>query len=247
LLKWTAAVVVVCLLAGGGYLYFRASRVPEAYRYRPLSRAERKQSATDFYNQLARFNRHAQDTQPFRFSISEDRINRYLASMEEIAAIRPGHRSGSVVEALHEAGVADPAVALEDGRLRLMLRLREYHKIISLTLGIEFTADRKLRVKLIETAVGTLAVPDDLVRQRLTALRESLAKRATDEPTDEPSDPTGQVVDVLRAVLQAIDREPITPVGTWDQRRIRVHNVTIAPGKLTLHVHRAPKSPDDGR
>ncbi len=236
-MKWVSALIALTLLVGGAYLYLRASRVPDEYAYQPLSRDQRKQAADDFYNHLARFNNHAQDTQPFRWSLSEDRINRYLASMEEIAAIRPGHQAGSVLDALHEAGVADPAVALEDGRLRLMLRLTEYDKIVSLTLAMEFTSDRRLRVKLIETAIGTLAVPETLVRDRLTALRASLARGAGDGDAPD-DDPTAQAVSVLATILQAIDQEPITPVGTWDQRRIRVHNITITPEKITLHVHR---------
>ena len=237
-LKWASALIALALLAGGGYLYLCASGVPREYAYQPLSRPQRRQAATDFYNRLAEFNRHAQDTQPFRWSLSGERINRYLASMEEIAAIRPGHRAGSVLYALHEAGVADPAVALDNGRLRLMLRLTEHHKILSLTLGVEFTSDRRLRVKLIEAAIGTLTVPETLVRDRLTALRTSLARRTDDDGAPSADDPTGRVVSVLATILQAIDQEPITPVGTWDQRRIRVHNITITPGDITLHVHR---------
>lgn len=238
LLKWTAVLLVLALLAGGGYLYLLAARVPDAYNYQPLSRPQRKQAATDFYNRLADFNRYAQNTQPFRWSLSEDRINRYLASMEEIAAIRPGHRAGSVVDALHRAGVADPAVDLRDGQLRLMLRLSEHRKILSLILGVTFTPDRKMKISLVGAAIGELSVPDELIRERLAALRDSLAKRPGKGADDETSDPTGRVVDVLATVLQAIDREPITPVGTWDQRRIRVHNLTISPDRLTLHVHR---------
>ena len=240
--KWSVVVLLVALLVGGGWVYYQASRVPADYAFTPLTPTERQQAAKDFVSRLADFNRYAQNNEPFSWSIDEVRINRYLASLEEIAAVRPGHKAGAVTDALQRAGLADPAVALKDGQMLLMVRSTEYDKVVTIGIEMEFTGDRRLRVRLQKAAVGELELPESWVQDRLATLKNALSEKLKAAPDkDSSTNPTGKVAEVLAAVLKSINEEPFDPVGTWDRRRIRVHDITVTPGRLTLQVRRVPQ------
>ncbi len=235
--KWSVLAVLLAVLAGAAWLYWQASRVPQQYDYQPLTPVQREKAAKDFVNRVADFNRYAQNNQPFSWSIDEERINRYLASLEEIAAVRPGHKAGTVTDALRKAGLADPAMSLEDGKALLMIRSIEHDKIISVTLNVEFTSDRRLRVEVQKAAVGELTLPRGWVTDRLNTVQKALAGKKTNADKDS-TNPTAKVAEALTKLLSAINAEPIEPVGTWDRRKIRIQDITIADGRLTLEVKR---------
>ncbi|MFP4053088.1 MAG: hypothetical protein ACLFV7_04405 [Phycisphaerae bacterium] len=239
--KWSVLAVVLALLAGAAWLYWQASRVPGEYRYQSLTPTQRRQAAKDFVSRLADFNRYAQNNEPFSWSIDQDRINRYMASLEEIAAVRPGHKAGTVTEALREAGLADPAVSLEEGKVLLMVRSIEHDKIVSVSLDLEFTSDRRLRVKLEKASVGELTLPRDWVTDRLNTVQKSLGTGDGPKDPNQPTNPTAKVAYALTKLLSGINAEPIEPVGTWDGRKIRIQDITIADGRLTLQVKRVQR------
>jgi len=121
-------VVVGVLLAIAAVLYWQASRIPDAYHPAELTREQRVQVAKNFSQHvLLDFSNIAQNTVPGEWQITQKQLNQYLASMDEIAASRPGARAGTVHKQMDEAGISAPAAALGDGVLTLMLRVRAYN------------------------------------------------------------------------------------------------------------------------
>jgi hypothetical protein len=215
--RWLRRIVLLLLLAavaGAAALYLLASRVPRQYRPADLSRQERDAAGHEFVESGAKgFYNKVPVREPFAFSLSEDRLNAYLASMDEISGLVPGGRPGEVRERLRRAGLADPAVAIGDGVLTLMVRLAQYGKVLSADLSFDFLPDGRLRVRLREVRVGSLAVPDWLVRGRLHQLRRAIAPamRRALAGNDVRGLSVEDVSAVLTAVLAAIDEEPISP------------------------------------
>ena len=78
-----------------------------------------------------------------------------FAIADEIAASRPSGKAGEVYRAMEKAGFIDPAVSLGDGILTVMVRSKEYDKVLSADVSFSFTADRKLRVRLEESGLPT--------------------------------------------------------------------------------------------
>jgi hypothetical protein len=232
------------LLAGvataGAVLYYRASRVPANYAPAVLSEAQREQAAQDFYNRIVDFGNAAQYERPFTWSLDEQRVNWYLASMDEIAAQTPNGQPGRVNKAIAQAGFDRPAVRMADGVLTLMVRSSEYDKVLSVDLSPASQADGKLAVKLLAVRVGELTVPDSLVRGQLDQLRKLLDQPADRGGKGGSSDGVGSddLGRLLAAILGTIDSEPIEPEITWpvNHKRVRIGQVDIRQGKLTLHV-----------
>ena len=144
--------------------------------------------------------------------------------------------------AMAEAGVAGPAVALRDGLLTVMVRSAEHEKVISADIAFSFTEDRQLRVKLLGMQAGRLALPDWWVHDRLDALRGSLRsdRGQTDPETNGESQGriSRDVGALLRRLLAAIDREPISAELTWriSTRHLRIDEIEIADGRLRVRV-----------
>ena len=240
-------VLVLVLLAVAGVLYWQASRVPDAYQPAELTQAERTQAAKNFWQHVADFNSGAQNTVPGEWQITQTQLNQYLASMDEISAYRPGARAGTVHKQMDEAGISAPAAALGDGVLTLMLRARDFNKIISADIAFSYTDDRRLKVRLAQARVGKLAIPARLVRDRLEALKKALSRQAAkDRKPGAPAGadgPKGEVVvedigRLLGGLLGAIDEDPIKPefVMRLKRKRVRIDAIRIEPGLATLEI-----------
>lgn len=236
--------LILVLLAGAAAaltVYLLAGAVPESYQPSDLTPAQREQAVTELANEYSRFNEQAVAGDTYTWTLTQDQVNRYLASMDEANAMRVGHEAGEVKRKLARAGIADPAIVLDDGAVTLMCRLREYDKIVAADLTFEFTADGKLRLKLAGARIGRLPLPRDIVAEKLNRLKGVLAnagKRSSDREKAPTGQATGEFAEALRAVVMAIEGDPIDPTAVLQasKRRVRFTDVTIDDGLLTLTV-----------
>ncbi len=234
--KWLL-VLIAAAAAGTVGLYLLASWVPAGYRPVRLNRREREQATSRFYKQIFQFMSDGEDVKPFTWSVSQDWLNRYLASMDEIS-FRKGGKRGQVDRTMAKAGLTEPVVVLSDGAITALARSTKYDKIISAKLAFDFTPGGKLRVRLAGARMGRAPVPASMIRERIEKLKQTVVKRLLEAEVDrEPS--SAGVAKVLGRVIAAIDGEPIDTELSWrvhSRKRVRIEKIDIADGALTLHV-----------
>lgn len=234
--KWLL-VLVAAGAAGAVVMYLLASWVPGDYRPVRLNHQAREQATSRFYSRVFKFMSDGEDVKPFTWSASEEWLNRYLSSMDEIA-FRKGGERGQADRMMAKAGLTEPMVALDDGAITLLARSTKYDKIISAKLAFEFTPDGKLRIRLAGARMGRAPVPAWVVRGRIEKLKRTVGQRLLAMSADrEPS--SAGVAKVLGRVIAAIDGEPIDTELTWrlhSKKRVRISRIDISDGMLTLHV-----------
>lgn len=235
--------VVLLLVVAAVALYFQASRMPSDYAPAQLSAREKEQAARQFVNQIGEFNNKAQLPQPFEWQITQEQINRYLAAADEIAANRLGGRRGEVREALESVGLNDPAVSLNNGTLTLLVRSSQYDKVVSADIRFQFVAGGRLQIRLVQTWVGQLPVPDTFLRSQLQRLKEKLAREQAQSarqtgPSSDTQPSPDEVARLITTVLTSIDEAPIEPVlvGGLNDKKVRIEDIRIDDGKLTLRA-----------
>lgn len=252
-IKWFAIIVFALLICVSGTLYIQICRVPGQYHPARLTAEQRDRAVKLFWKKfLEEFNDGAQSGAPYVWSISEGQLNRWLGAADEIAASRPSGEAGEVYRAMERAGFTDPAVSLGDGILTVMVRSKEYDKVLSADVSFSFTADRKLRVRLEEARVGRLALPNAWVESRVGQLKRFGPGAEETNQLGERSGSGGEraglspqdVGAVLKTVLAAIDEEPIETELTWpvNRRRLRIVRVEIGDDMLRLHVVPLPRT-----
>ena len=236
-------ILVLLVVLAGVVLYVLASRPPADYHPAQLTQKEKEQSARQFVSHISDFNNKAQKNEAFEWQITQEQLNSYLASADEIAANRLGGRRGEVRQALESAGLADPAVAMTDGVLTLLVRSSKHDKVVAADLAFRFTPDGRLAIRLTQTRIGQLPVPDRFLREQLQTVKEQLRRdqQKPVEPAAQASGPGDSSEDVGRligAVIAAIDEEPITPelVGGLNHKKVRIEDLRLTPGKLTVRA-----------
>jgi len=221
------ALIVLVILAG--VLYIQASRVPGNYRPVALSTQDMEAIAGQFAKHTVEgFVNKVKLTKPFEWSITQDRMNEYLASMDEIAFNLPhGAKRGKIDAEMRRLGLAGPAVAFGDGTVTLMVESTTYGKVLSADITIELTDDKKVVSALSAARIGRLSIPSGLLRDKLDALRSRLSDGGKDD-----------VSKMLAVLLAAIDGEPISPEDTWTIQSVKVgiEDISIAQGELKLKV-----------
>jgi len=231
---------LVLIIAGLVTAYIMASSVPSDYKPIRLTVAEKDAAMREFRRRLMEFNNEGQKNQPFDWTLTQDQLNRYMDSMDEIA-VQGGAKAGSVHRAMESIGLAEPTVVLDSGQVRIVAKSLQYKKIVSLNIALRLGPDGRLRVSIASARIGRLPMPTSLVRSMIDRLRGRLA-RAVGDTTSAPAMgglDSSQVGLVLRRLISAIDGEPIPTEMTWriqTRKRVRVTRIDIADGKLTLHM-----------
>jgi len=229
ILVWT----LVGLVIVASVLYVQASRVPDNYEPLTLSIREMENAAGQFARHTVQgFGNKVKVIKPFEWSITQNQMNGYLASMDEIAFNLPhGSKRGTVDAAMRRLGLSGPAVALSNGMVTLMIKSTKYNKVLSADVAVKFTDDKKLVFTLAGTRIGRLAVPSGLLKDKLDDLRGRLSEGRRDG-----------VSKMLAVLFAAVDGEPISPENTWTIQSIKVgiEGVTIADGELKLKVRPIP-------
>jgi len=253
-----ALIVPMLLLAGG--LYLLSSWVPDDYHPQRLSEAQRNAVVSEFVaSVVGDFGNKVRSDQAFEVSYSQEQVNRYLASMDAIAAMRPSVEHGTVYRMLDRAGLAEPAVSLNGGVLKVMIRSREYEKVISTGLTFDFAEDGSLKLGMSGAWIGEAPVPEAMIRDRLEVLKGVLEEqREKVTATTRKAKgialvgfSTADIGRVLTAFITAIDEEPIPAedlVSKIEGRRIRIESIKIADGHITLRFVpvTTPEDTDDG-
>ncbi len=232
-MKWIirilAAIVVLAVAAGVG-LYLTATRTPEGYAPSELSPEQEKQAAQQFVRDAVDLFNKAPTAEPLVWTGTEERINRYLAAMDEIAFYRQGGRRGEVRSALDRVGLSDPAVRLREGGLTLMARSEEYGAVLSVDVRLDMTEDSRLQVAVTGVRVGALPLPESAYRQRIEALQETV--RANGLPAS--AAPTDRLLGVFGRIVRAIGGEPIRVEQEMNHRLVTLHAVQITPEAISL-------------
>jgi hypothetical protein len=238
----TSLVLVAMLLAGALVVYLLASRVPADYRPRRQGREQRDAAMRSFRLEIQGFTNEGEENVPYAWSVDERSLNEYLDAADEIAVFGGGE-AGEIHRVASRLGLRDPAIALDDGMLKLMVRSTRHEKIVSVLLRFDFTPEKKLRVRVAGARVGRLPVPSALVRGKIEQLGRTVERRLR-AGRDAESPRIGGVSSravgrVLGQVLAAIGGEPIDTELSWKKttkKRVRVERVEIDDGKLTLYV-----------
>ncbi len=237
--------------AGAITAYILASSVPSYYRPARLTVAEKDLAMREFRRRLMEFNNEGQKNEPFTWTVTQDQLNRYLDSMDEIA-MQGGAKPGSVHRAMQSVGLSEPAVILDGGGVRLVAKSLQYRKVVSIYLSLVIGPDGRLRVSLAGARIGKLPMPVSLVRSLVERLRGKFAHRPVGETTAPAIGglDSSQVALVLQRVISAIDGEPIATEMTWritTRKRVRVTRLDIDAGRLTLHMVPVPRPTENGR
>jgi hypothetical protein len=236
--KWVvrgALIVLLVLIVAAGAIYLAASSAPGPYRPADLTAHERGLEGYDFLSRASDFRNQAQDRFPFTLSLTQEQINKYLASMDETVALVPNRSPGEVRGMMERAGLEEPCVAVGEGVLTLMVRLSQYDKVLSADVSFDFLPDGKLQVRLREVRLGRLPVPQSLVRGRLAEVREKLVSSMRPAGSSDAEEPAGgvsirDVSALLRQAVAAIDEQPIsTDLRKFPQRieAIELHDKTL--------------------
>ena len=240
IIKWSLLATLIFVAGGAGVLYFLASGVPDAYRPARLTAEQRQDYAfTKLLQDRDQFDDLAQQDEPYDWSIDEHRLNGYLASMDEIASIRPGGRVGEVDAVMRRAGLAEPAIDLQDGMVTLMVRSTDYDKILCADFSLEVTPEGLLSIRLVGARVGHLPIPLDQVAGMFNGLKERLAERTPPEDEEDSNGlaPSERAARLLATLIAAIDSDPVPTEFHWqDNLDVRVDGLRIGDDKLTLHV-----------
>jgi hypothetical protein len=100
--------------------------------------------------------------------------------------------------------------------------------------------DGRLRVRLAGARVGRVAVPRSVVAGQIEELKAYLEYRRSQAEGDAAAGGvSAQAIGrLLAGVVAAVGEEPIDPVftGGINNRRVRVTDVTIEHGRLTLRL-----------
>lgn len=248
-IKRTAVGIVAVALVGLAGLYLAASHVPSDYHPQELSQAQREMSAKQFVNKaVAEFYNRIQLNEPSTMSFSEKELNEYLASMDEIAALDVNGKKGAIYKVLDEAGLSGPAMSVGNGTLRLMVRLKEQGKVLSIDIKPQFVADGRLKISLVKARLGDLAIPDSMLRKHLEGLRLSMqAKEAAARSQDgveaaskehSPRMSADEMASVLGRIVTAIDQEPISTnlPRKVNGRTVRIDGLDMGNNTVTLHI-----------
>ncbi len=237
-LRWALGMALGAVLAAAGGLYLVATWSPAQYRPAEMPPEEIRQTAKEFVELLSEFHNRLQAPEPFSVSLTEEGLNAYLASMDDIGALAPNGKPGQVRAQLERAGVDRPAVAVGEGVLTVMTRLREHGKVVSADLAFDLQPDGQLKVRVVGVRVGRLPVPDSLVAQGLRELHESLAPAARAPMPDEEALRSLGVRDislvVTKVLAAVVDGKPIpADLPRW---RKRVAGIELHDGTLTVRL-----------
>ena len=238
------AVVILAagLVLAAGVLYFQASRDPANYDPPTLTQEQRNLHATRFVEEMTPIINKGEQTPPtdqVTRTFTEEKLNAYLASLDEIAFYRVGSRRGEVREAMTKAGLDGLAITINDGGVTLMVRAAEYNKVLSADLSLAMTEAESIEVQLTGARVGRLAIPTGLVRAGLTELKDALPQRAESGRSRIAGLKVNELEEALTAILAAVDGEPIKPQWRVEGIRMSLVGLLAEPGKLTLTFRRS--------
>ncbi len=235
---WGGVIFLFALMLATAIIFLIASAPPSDYRPFQLTQKERKQAAQHFVNtQGVVFMNKVHENQAFTHVITESDLNMYLASLDEIAflkPVKPGKEDdgGRVLSAMDKAGVSDPAVKIGDGVFTFMVQTRQARKIVSFDLAFEFDDNDRMRVVLKQVRIGRMPIPQFILSGSIEAIKQAV-KRNTPQGDIAPEDFDA----MLTGLVLAMGDEPVSTNIRFSRKRIRkIKNIEVKDGQLLVHV-----------
>ncbi|MBN1553382.1 MAG: hypothetical protein JXA11_01450 [Phycisphaerae bacterium] len=242
---WGGVILVFALMLAAAIIFLIASTPPAEYRPFQLTQKERKEAAHHFVDyQGAVFFNKVHENISFTHTITEEDMNMYLASLDEIAFLKPFRRDGKddggrILRAMDKAGVSDPAIKMSDGMITLMVQTRQARKVVSFDLSFEFYDGNYMRVALREVRVGRMPVPPSAVAESIEIMKNSVRRKNAKKDIG-PEDFDA----MLTGMILAMGDEPVSTKIRFDRKRIRkIRDIEVKEGQLSIHV--VPVSPEE--
>lgn len=203
------------VLLAGAWMMFQ--RIPPWYRPTDVAAARLQEVKNDLVGTFERFSDLMNGEQPFRFRLTQEQVNAWLAARREIWP--PAQRwVPPEMDAPFIAFEADGAV------VAATVSLGSVRTVLSATVSARVEADR-LAVRVRRVRAGALAVPDAWVRRRLAMLG----------PRGRADAASGRAVPEL-AELMGGARLPADYHWPNPKRRFRLVSVRFEPGALVVEI-----------
>lgn len=235
--------VIAPLAVGIVVFYLLASWRPTAYDPPELNQAQKVSAAKRFVAHIAQFSQFGETGEPYWWVLTEEHANEYLAAIDEIAFQQPNRkneprRRGDVHDMMVRAGLADPVMRFNDGRVTVMVRSDRFGKIVSADLSFTFVDDGKVLVNLESARIGVLPVPRFAVKDRLKQFRDELQDRADKLQTqEEQAGGRGipgmvDLAEIFATIMAAVDADPLP--AQIKVMRAEVKQIVVEDGVLKL-------------
>ncbi len=232
--------------------FLLASMRPAEYSPYQLEQADQARVAQIFGNNAVALLSEFEKIEAISHSITEDQLNQYLASLDEIAFLRLGSRtvaqkSSQVVQAMEKAGIRGPMVKFRDGgTITIMVQSDDTRKIISIDLALTVNDERQLLVKLTGARIGRLPIPVSVLGGTIKALKSALGKPKTSTTRKRFRIDASEVMAML---IRAIDAEPVDTVVKINRKhpkalgRLEIRDSTLNLHFVPVKVKPAPVGP----
>ena len=221
----------ILLLIATAILYYLANKTPEYYSPTDLSPSQKQEVSQEFKSRMDSLYLEAVSDKSFNQSYTKEEINKYLISLDEIAQKQSGQKS-SIYKKMDEAGFSQPAIHLADGRIIFMVRSHEYNKVLSMELGISSTEDKKIKVDLINSRIGTLDLPKDLLLDKMGLVDTYLDKEKSGQKKSTTIQ-TGDIAGVMRQLLTGTNKPPFY-ADIFLGRPLRITDISITTEKIDI-------------
>ncbi|MBS3821617.1 MAG: hypothetical protein GVY16_03025 [Planctomycetes bacterium] len=245
LLGWAGLIILFVLMFLTAVAFLLASSRPDEWEPYQLRNEDQRGVANRFGTRIMReLVNGLGDIKPFSFTIHEEEMNEYLASLDEIAFLayskdEVARKSSELVAAMDKVGIADPVVDMQPDTLTLMVRTKKGNKIVSLDLVFEFTDDAWLYVKLDGVRVGLLPLPRGFVSGSLEEVQGAIGGVG-----GERNEPSLQDLDlIVGRLISGIGGKPLpTRLPIVESRPKRIRDIEIDEQTLTIHFVPAPEN-----
>ncbi len=137
--------------------------------------------------------------------------------------------------------LARALVAMDDGVLTLMGKIRDYNKVISIDLAFDIDDAGEIAIEIREIRVGVLPIPRWLVDEALAEARlelaEQLAKAQRGEPAVMGAVNMNDLAGLMKRIITMLDGRRVPAeitVKAGARHRTIIQQIEIDDGKLTL-------------
>jgi hypothetical protein len=220
--KWACALAAVLTLGGGvtGWMLFQ--HIPAWYVPAQVPAADLQAVRDDLVRTQDSFSEHLQSEGTFKFRITQDQINAWLAAREQM---------WPEVRKWVPPMMEDPFIAFEPGRVVLAGTVALGNVRTVLSASVQLAVDGKgLAVRLAGVKGGSLPVPDALVREQL---RQLDTRRRNDR----------DVSPGLPAIEQLMAGTHVPGEFVWwnGNRRLQIRGIRVEHGAITFRIEPLPR------
>lgn len=223
------------------------NRDPADYRPLQLDPAGQDIAMRAFFSRIQDFGNDAGAGKPFQWDMTDGQANSYLAGMDAVAAITD--RPFRPLDVMRRHGFDDPAVAMHEGYLTLMVHAIAQDKVISVDLRPEYNGQGQLTMRVAGVRVGVVPVPEAAVEEgRQKLVGQLVGRLAHTDPGGEVKIgdvSVGKMAQVLSGVLDMLNGKYVRPELVWPlgKHHVLVEKIELHEGSLKLHVTAAPRPP----